>query len=575
MIFKAFAHIIPLSLGASVVTGTLYDGLNDNINYRSPFENLVEHGHSLDRIHGILSKRSALGNPSFAFTHNVASGDPYHDSVILWTRAEPVEEKLGSVCVKYLVSKDEDFKTIVARGKAITTADVDWTVKVEARGLKPLTNYYYKFHSCYDKKAESPVGRTKTMPRPDQKIDKSLRFAVYSCSNYPFGYFNAYGIPARTDSMDYIIHLGDYIYEYAGNGDYGDGAKIGRIPKPEKVITSLDDYRLRYATYRADPDLALAHQKFPWIVIWDDHEVADNTWKKGSANQNDTLLGVWFDKRKSSAEQAYFEWMPIRQVNRNDQRQIFRTFQIGDMADLIMLDTRNYERDITDMYYNTKWIEAIAEDPTRSLMGHHQEQWFYRELYKSKRRNAHWRLIGQQVEFNRLDYSAAIAGKIMNSDAWDGYRAARWRFFDFIKNHDIQNNIVLAGDVHSNWAWDLVDERNFKKYDIKTGEGAWGAAFTGTAVTSPSPYRSQNSTTRGKLEKTLVASNPALKWVESTYRGYYTLTLDYDAIQAVYWGVEEITTRNDKQIQLAQFKINHGENHLSRPFNVTAGGVEN
>ncbi|KAK9679729.1 hypothetical protein K7432_016176, partial [Basidiobolus ranarum] len=304
MTYKSLALLVSLALGTSLVAATIEEGLHNNINYKSPFENLGEHGHALDKIHHGLIKRSSLPNLAFNFTHNVASGDPYHDSVILWTRAEPLETKSASVCVKYLVSPDIDFKKITASGKVLTTADIDWTIKVEARGLEPLTHYYYKFYSCYDRKVESPVGRTKTMPRANQKIDGSLRFAVYSCSNYPFGFFNAYGIPARTDSMDYVIHLGDYIYEYAGNGDYGDGAKIGRVPKPTKVITTLKDYRLRYATYRTDPDLALAHQQFPWMVIWDDHEVADNTWKEGSAYQIDPLLGVWFDKRKRNAEQA-------------------------------------------------------------------------------------------------------------------------------------------------------------------------------------------------------------------------------------------------------------------------------
>jgi alkaline phosphatase D len=176
------------------------------------------------------------------------------------------------VCVDYQVSESEDFSDVCSKGRAYTSSDVDYTVKVEAKGLQPFTRYYYQFTVC-DSDKKSVLGRTKTAPAVDDHV-ANVGLAVYSCSNYPFGFFNAYGNPARKDSVDYVIHLGDYIYEYAGDGDYGYGYSIGRIPKPEAIIFTLDDYRERLATYRSDLDLQLSHATFPWIPVWDDHEVS-------------------------------------------------------------------------------------------------------------------------------------------------------------------------------------------------------------------------------------------------------------------------------------------------------------
>ena len=210
---------------------------------------------------------------------------------------------------------------VVNSGMAYTTSDVDYTVKIEATGLQPFTNYYYQFSVCgADKK--STVGRTKTTPNPDDDTS-ALNLAVYSCANWPFGFFNAYGNPARKNSVDYVIHLGDYIYEYA-NGEYGWGQSIDRIPEPDRQIYTLYDYRKRHAQYNTDRDLALSRASFAWIPVWDDHEVADNVWRDGSSELNNTEKsfiqdgGVSVDQRKMNAVRAYFEWQPIRQVDMDD-----------------------------------------------------------------------------------------------------------------------------------------------------------------------------------------------------------------------------------------------------------------
>lgn len=266
-----------------------------NLNYRSPSHNHPSLGHSPNKI----AKRhinSRQASPStLNFTHGVASGDPYPTSVILWTRAAPSSENDKSnvtvtgyvplydhetaryvnvsstkVCVEYKVATDMAFSKIATDGTVYTSSEIDYTVKVEAADLVPFTQYYYQFNFCGDNKNKmSPVGRTKTAPAATDMLS-SLRLAIYSCSNFPFGFFNAFGNPARKDSVDYVVHLGDYIYEYK-NGDYGDGTAIGRVPLPDKEIYSLYDYRKRLATYRTDQDLLLSHQQFAWIPVWDDH----------------------------------------------------------------------------------------------------------------------------------------------------------------------------------------------------------------------------------------------------------------------------------------------------------------
>lgn len=256
--------------------------------------------------------------------------DPYPNSVILWTRIAPQEDNDKSnvtvsgfvplynhetekyvkassapICVNWKISKSKNLRNPCDEGTAYTTSDIDYTVKVEAQHLEPFTTYYYQFEVCNSNK-KSAVGRTKTVPTKNDSRVKKISLAVFSCSNFPFGFFNAFGNPARKDSVDYVVHLGDFIYEYA-NGAYGNGTSIGRVPQPDKTIFTLYDYRRRHATYRTDLDTVLSAQQFAWIPVWDDHEVADNTYRDGSADlQNDEKSfvgdgGVSVDQRKMNA----------------------------------------------------------------------------------------------------------------------------------------------------------------------------------------------------------------------------------------------------------------------------------
>lgn len=311
-----------------------------NLNYRSPSENHPGLGISLHKVNKRNTPEKRFDAAQLNFTHGIASGDPYADSVILWTRIAPMYQAVDDnstvsgyvplynhgptqvstapVCVEFKVSEAEDLSEAACSGRAYTSSDIDYTVKVEAGGLKPFTRYYYQFNVCGSDN-KSQLGRTKTAPAKDDHTTE-VGLAVYSCANYPFGFFNAYGNPARKDSVDYVVHLGDYIYEYVGDGDYGYGWSIDRIPQPERIIFTLYDYRERLANYRSDLDLQLSHATFPWIPVWDDHEVADNVWRDGMAELNNTEAsfvsdgGVSVDQRKMNAVRAYFEYMPIRQV---------------------------------------------------------------------------------------------------------------------------------------------------------------------------------------------------------------------------------------------------------------------
>ncbi|KAG8742992.1 hypothetical protein FRC10_000562 [Ceratobasidium sp. 414] len=495
-----------------------------------------------------FSNAPSVWSGGITFTHNVASGDPLDTSVLLWTRAYPQgsgPDQSVPVCVQYQVYDSEQLKgNVIAKGSAFTSWDVDFTVKVEANGLKADTWYWYArytFNDCTNPSTISPVGRTRTLasadtPAAEVNGGKPFTLAVFSCSNFGFGYFNAYGYAAKQTNADIMVHLGDYIYEYA-EGDYGNGAPINRTVSNSELAT-LADYRARLARYRTDEYLLYSHQNFPWILVWDDHEVADNTWKAGSANSNDTPKGcklapsgICFSERKISAVRAYHEWIPIRQVALDDKLRIWRNFQIGKLLDLTMLDTRQYDRDLTDVYYNTGYVDQIHKGENRSMMGFKQEKWLYDQLLSSKNRGAVWRVIGQQVVFTQI----GIFGKF-NLDSWDGYTANRRRILDLLYKEKIDNTVILGGDSHANWVSDLACDKT--TYNPKTGQGAIGVEFAGTAISSPSPFGAGVSPTiANAISEVLVIANTDLQWSEGSWRGFFTLSLAEKNLTAKYVGL--------------------------------------
>jgi alkaline phosphatase D len=477
------------------------------------------------------------------FRHGVASGDPLADRVLLWTRisgAAPTSE----VDVRWELARDAEFKQRAASGRATTNAGRDFTVKVDARGLRPATTYYYRFTASGE---QSLTGRTRTL---SDSITARLRIAFASCSNLPGGFFNAYrGIASRAD-LDAVVHLGDYIYEYQ-NARYGDGTRFGRIPAPDREIVSLDDYRTRHAQYKTDPDLQEAHRQHPWITVWDDHEFANNTWRDGAANHNsDQGEGDWM-KRRAAAVQAYYEWMPIRTSGTPADARIYRSFAFGSLADLVMLDTRIVGRD----EQTPRDRIEVVEDPKRSLLGMGQEKWLFRELQQSQKRGARWQLLGQQVMFAPNNPWGRPAG---NADAWDGYRPARDRVIDFLDAQGFRSTVILTGDVHSSWAYDIAKDP-WTTYDASTGRGATAVEFVTPSITSSTGWDPKTASNR--LSQ-LLASRPHLKWADGLSHGYIVLDVTKEAVQADFFSVPTVDERTADERFEKGFTTAAGAPHL-------------
>jgi alkaline phosphatase D len=493
-------------------------------------------------IRGTLAAAQPSGDTA-VFQHGVASGDPLHDRVMLWTRVTTARADWADV--SWSVAEDPGMTRIVARGSGRTGAARDFTAKVDVTGLSPATTYYYRFEA---EKRRSPVGRTRTLPRGAMS---RLRLGVVSCSNYPFGYFNAYAALAARADLDAVLHLGDYIYEYANRG-FGDGTALGRVPSPDKEIVALADYRARHAQYKADPDSQDVHRQHPFIVVWDDHELTNNTWWGGGQNHTSETEGDWY-LRRNAAVQAFFEWMPIREDAQALSPRIYRTLRFGDLADLIMLDTRLVGR---DRQAERQDIGAI-ESPVRSLLGAAQEAWLHGELAESKHAGTRWQILGQQVMFAPQTPPSRPAG---NADSWDGYRASRYRVFDMIEQLKIDSLAVLTGDVHSSWAFDLP-RLPFDAYDPKTGKGSLGVEFAGTSVTS-----SSNIGAGPEGEKQLAdlrAARPHLQYVDGRYRGYYIVDLTRERLQADFYAMKTIETRTRDERFVAGFATPAGDMHLT------------
>jgi alkaline phosphatase D len=360
--------------------------------------------------------------------------------------------------VQWELAADAAFSRLIRTGSARTSPESDHTVHVDVRGLQPLTEYHYRFRVSG---VESPAGRFRTAPAADAAI-ASLRFGVVSCANYEGGFFSAYRHLASRDDLDFILHLGDYIYEYEVGG-YGDAQPLGRQHEPVHEMVTLEDYRRRHAQYKRDPDLQSLHLKAAFITTWDDHETADDAWRAGATNHQPEE-GDYFARRQS-AYQAYFEWMPVRRPEPNDPHRLYRQFRFGTLADLSMLDLRQYR----DQQVSST-DGAGLDDPHRTLLGEAQRTWLAEGLAGS---GALWKLVGNPVQImpfktpalpaelahglNRLlgRPLAAEGGPPYNPDSWDGYTAERQWMLGQVATRGIRNVVFLTGDIHSSWAADL------------------------------------------------------------------------------------------------------------------------
>lgn len=484
------------------------------------------------------------GRGESPFRHGVASGDPLADRVILWTRVSPrASELLGSVHVDWWIARDAEATDVVLRGYLHVGPQRDFTVKVDAEGLEPGREYFYGF--MVDG-IDSPVGRTKTLAGDDAA---SARLAVVSCSNHPHGYFNAYACIAQRDDVDLVVHVGDYLYEY-GNSGYGDGTALGRIPDPLHETVSLEDYRRRHALYKSDPDLQAAHARHPWISVWDDHESANDAWTGGAQNHS-ADEGDW-NARRLAAIRAYHEWMPIRDLPNG----LFRSFRIGGLVDLVMLDTRLHGRDARVDGQD----HVGAEDPDRSLLGADQTAWLEAQLSSSMRAGTLWRVVGQQVVFAPL---RGVFGEF-NPDAWDGYRANRRRILDHLAREGIGDVVILSGDVHSAWAIEVPDSGSDPRGPgglPPEGEQPSVAVELVAPAVSSAPFGSHPAA-RELVEKAPPA--PHVRYSNIDENGFLILGLTPERARAEFWFSDSVKTRSDRCRLDAAFEVRAGSSRLVR-----------
>ncbi len=568
---------------------------------------------------------------AIAFNHGIASGDPQHDRVVIWSRVTP--ERAGAVPVRWILARNRELTDVVRTGLIETSEARDYTLKADVTGLRPGAPYFYGFRAGA---AESPIGKTRTLPRGRAS---QAKLALVSCASYSHGFFNAYAALAAREDVDVVVHLGDYIYEYGLSGYGGDAAlQLGRIPAPEVELTLLSDYRQRHAQYKTEPELQDAHAMAPWIVVWDDHETANNSWSTGAENHQ-AGEGAWA-ARKQAALQAYYEWMPIREPEPGRAFEaVNRAFQFGDLFTLLMLETRllartapfdyatelpiamqrwdfsnaaapvalrHHEPDKPGMRHFPAIHEAVGDEvrpvldwrraqrliaghadlpagfflapdverlnemlsaPDRVLLGVAQEQWLARELGGSAQAGVAWRVIGNQVlmaPVNAPDLSAAppqLAGALerlrpgvtqllkltrfafpLNTDAWDGYPAARARVLGAIRAAG-GNALVVTGDTHTAWVNELNDS-----------EGRVGVELGTTSITSPSDASFFTAAgidfSAGVRER-----NAHVKWTDSSGHGFLLLTLTKERALAEFFAVSTIESKTFETTRAAAFTI--------------------
>lgn len=497
------------------------------------------------------------------FAHGVASGDPDRSSVVIWTR---VSNLSGASEVRWHVASDNRLSDVVAEGRATAAASRDFTVKVLVPGLQPGQQYFYRFAVG---NRQSPIGRTRTLPAGH--VDR-LVLAVASCSNYPFGYFNAYEVIANDSSVDMVLHLGDYIYEYGEDGYGGPtGKRIGRVHEPRHEILTVGDYRQRHAQYRTDPGSLAMHASHPLIAIWDDHESANNPWTGGAQNHQEDE-GDW-EARRAASLQAYYEWLPVREPGAGGSRmQYWRHFKFGDLASLITLESRHTGRsrqiEMSDyLEYGSTTADArefertVIAAPDRSMLSPEMEGFLRSELDESVRSNRRWRIIGNQTVMARrrapklgdpafaelrgeldeagvamLDSLTSMGdrGVLVDLDSWNGYPAARERFYEIGKRAGARDLLVLSGDSHSYWANALYDS-----------DGAsMGIELGTTGITSPRSLETLGNEGLARFDLANAAANEEVVWTDGRYRGFIRLELDRDRAHADYVTVTNIESRD-------------------------------
>jgi alkaline phosphatase D len=521
----------------------------------------------------LLLPHRLLAQPATGFTHGVASGEPGARSMLFWTRYRGTA---GPVPLTLEVSTSPRM-TKPIRAQASADPANDWCAKASVSGLAPATSYHYRWSA--GPKIRSMVGRTKTLPETD---GAPFRLGVFSCSNLPFGWFNAYAQAVDADDIDLFVHLGDYIYEY-GVGTYPavGQAVPGREILPTGETVALADYWGRYRSYRADPDLMAIHARFPAVTTWDDHEIANDAWVGGAENHQPDREGAW-DARLAAARKAYRDWMPVSDA-------AYARYDLGRFGTLYRLDTRvegrdrqlNLESALKGAGAGGDMVKALASfrdeqwlAGNRQLLGRAQEEWLFREMEAAAKRGVRWQVLAQQVIMGnlkapanaaamlppdadprvaarlRVGAAAAAAGLPLNFDAWDGYPAARGRALAAAQRASA-NLVVLAGDSHNAWAFDLQND----------GRPA-GVEFATPSVSSPGFETYLSNVPPGDMAKLLMGANPGLRWCDTARRGYTHVTLTPTAATAEYRFTAPVATRSTKLVGTQRATAAAGTNRL-------------
>jgi alkaline phosphatase D len=529
-----------------------------------------------------ISQADKKNLSSVSFNYGVASGDPSSGSVILWTHAEP-QDKSQVVNIQWELASDREFTQVVRSGLVSSKQNQDFTAKVDVQDLSPATDYYYRFSGAQN---TSTIGRTRTLP---QGNIEQVKLVVVSCSNYPAGYFNAYYDAAQLSNIDAVLHLGDYIYEYPMGGYATDKAnEIGRALAADnaKELLNLVDYRKRYALYRTDKGLQALHAAAPFIAVWDDHEVCNDTYKAGAENHN-AGEGDFF-VRRAAAIQAYYEWLPIRPPYGEQKPEIYRSFEFGNLLSLYMLDTRvigrdkqlKYQdyRDTTSQQLDVNGFMNDLNNPQRTLMGKTQFSWLEKAVSQS---TSQWQMLGQQVlmakmlipsevfaggeiaqtaqriaalktlkdqldaggNLSKADRTRLASVMPYNLDAWDGYPAEREAVYALFKALD-KPLVVVAGDTHNAW---------YSKLKDKAGDSI-GVEFATPGITSPGmeTYLKLDDNSAAKVATDLTALIDELEYCNLHQRGYLVLTVTPQNMLAEWRFVDNILSEDYRIIDRYQ-----------------------
>lgn len=470
------------------------------------------------------------------FSVGVASGDPTDAGVVLWTRLAPAPLEPGggmpreNVEVRWEVAKDEGMKEVLQSGTSIATPQLGHSVHVEVDGLEPDRWYWYRFRSG---DAESRVGRARTMPAASA-IPEKLKFAFASCQHFESGLYTAYQHMAK-DELDLVIHLGDYIYEGAGQDN--------RIRKHVgKEINSLEDYRIRHAQYKTDPLLQAMHALCPWLVTWDDHEFDNNC--AGDISEEKGVDPLDFLARRANAYQAYYEMMPLRRrsLPRGPHMDLYRTIKFGRLAEFQVLDTRQYRTDQPNNDRASALNEA-ALDRKNSLLGPDQANWLKASLLQS---TATWNVLAQQVMMGMVGYPAGDEHRY-SMDQWPGYTHERRELVAFLEERKVPNPVVLTGDIHWNWVNDLrVDDREHDRPVVAT-------EFVGTSISSGG-----NGVAERKNIDKVKADNPCVRF-SNGQRGYVRCTVTPTSWRSDYQIVETVTEPGAPAITKGSFVVEAGQ----------------